>query len=394
MLIGGKAGKNRLDRRHHAVDAATIAMLRPGAVQALVVRDNLRKTNRITGRETDWKQYKGTNPDLFAVWTDQMKTLASLIQDELDLDRVPVFSPLRLRFGSSSGHKDIIRKFVDTKNKLLGEKKLGDAWSTEEIDRSATPAQWCALTQIRGVSGYSPLFGLEKDDERSVQIQGKTYDSSTRLNLFPIASPCVMVRDGYAELKESWHHARIFRCKQVLKSGKETTLFGVMRVYTVDLLRFKNDDLFTVSIPPQSISMRTANDKIRDALAKGDAEYLGWIVSGDELLLDISSQEGRKETIGEFLREYPDTSRWVISGFDSASTITLRPRGLSGEGIDNNASKAAAEILKGHGWRVSVDTVFNTCKATVIRHDTLGRERISSRAHMPICWSADNPLFQ
>ncbi len=97
-------------------------MLRPGVAQALVVRDNLRRTAQISGPRTeiDWKQYRGTNPGLFAEWQTQMEHLVDLVQSHLESGQVPVFEFLRLKLGSSSGHEDTIRP--------LEKARVGDAW--------------------------------------------------------------------------------------------------------------------------------------------------------------------------------------------------------------------------------------------------------------------------
>jgi CRISPR-associated endonuclease Csn1 len=378
-LIGDqnlKPGKNRLDRRHHAVDAATIALLRPGVAQALVVRDNLRRTAQIVGPrgKIDWKHYRGTNPGLFAEWQTQMERLADLVQLGVESDQVPVFEFLRLRLGSSAGHEDTIRP--------LKKLRVGDAWSTEQIDRSATPAQWVAFTRQ---PAFAPGKGLPADPERRLRVQGTWYDASDELSYFPTGAGCISVRGGYAELGASFHHARIYRCQQMLGSGKIKSFYAMMRVYQVDLLRHAHEDLFAVEIPPQAISRRAAEQRLRDALDHGDAEYIGWIVLGDELLLDMTSQHGRGQ-VGDVLAAYPGTTRWVCDGLFTESKLRLRPRGLSGEGVSDDAPDGVQKAIAGGGWQPSVDVVFGACKAQVIRRDILGRPRLKSERGLPTCW--------
>lgn len=370
-------GKNRLDRRHHAVDAATIALLRPGVAEALVVRDNLRKTANILGPSAniDWKGYRGTNPELFDEWQKQMERLVELVQAQLKSDQVPVFELLRLRLGSSSGHEDTIRR--------LDKRRVGDAWTMEHIDRSATPAQWVALTRQ---PDFMPGKGLPANRRRRLRVNGTWYDADDELAYFPTGAGCVAVRGGYAELGASFHHARIYRCTQRLRSGRSKTFFAMMRVYQVDLLSHAREDLFTVEIPPQAISRRAAEQRLRDALDEGRAEYIGWVVQGDELILDMTSQRGKGQ-VGELLEAYPAT-RWVCDGFFTESRLRLRPRVLAAEGLADNAPEGVQKIVAGGGWKPSVDVVFGTCGARIIRRDILGRPRLKSQRGLPTCWKA------
>jgi CRISPR-associated endonuclease Csn1 len=378
MLVGGKAGKNRLDRRHHAVDAATIALLRPGVAQVLAVRDNLRRTAQIQGPRTEirWKDYRGTDTALFNEWQVQMQRLADLVQDELETDRVPVFEFLRLKLGSSQGHEDTVRP--------LSKARVGDQWSMEQIDRSATPAQWVALTRH---PDFKPGFGLLANPTRRIRIHGTWYEADDEIGYFPTGAGCVAVRGGYAELGASFHHARISRCTKTSKSGVTKTFYAMMRIYQVDLLKHAHEDLFAVDIPPQAISRRAAEQRLRDALDTDEAEYIGWIVPGDELLLDMDSQRGKGQ-VGELLSLYPNTNRWVCDGFFTESRLRLRPRVLAGEGLPDDSPDGVLTIIARVGWRPSVDVVFGACSASVIRRDILGRPRLRSAKGLPVSWTA------
>jgi CRISPR-associated endonuclease Csn1 len=384
MLTGGKAGKDRLDRRHHAVDAATIAMLRPGVAQVLAERDSLRRAAQVEGPQTRirWKEHRGTDTVLFSRWQDHMLAMTDLLQQQIEADRVPVFEFLRLRLGSTQGHENTVRQ--------LRKARVGDAWSVEQIDRSATPAQWVALTRQ---PDFDPSSGLPADPKRTVRIHGNWYAADDRLSYFPTGAGCVALRGGYAELGAAFHHARIYRCAKRLKSGATRAFYGMMRVYQVDLLGHAGEDLFNIGIPPQAISRRTAERRLRDALDAGEAEYMGWIVTGDELLLNMESQR-RDGQVGELLSAYPKTNTWVVDGFYSESKLRLRPRGLAGEGLpDDDTTDAIKAILLGRGWVPAVDVVFGACAATVIRRDILGRPRLRSTKGLPVCWSASGDDF-
>jgi len=417
FLVGEQPGKNRLDRRHHAVDAATIAMVRQGAAQSMVTqqkarrddpsdldvpsilaeRDNMRRTYELTTHDYEkpkderprpaWTLYKGSNPELFDAWKEQMRNLADLIQECLTQDRVPVMEFLRLRAGNSAGHEDTIRETLKV--------RLGDQLPIALIDRSATPQQWIALTRH---PDFDKDHGLPSDPQRSIRVKDKWYEANDRLDFFPTGSGCVAVRGGYAELGSSFHHARIYRCRKKLRSGTET-FFAMMRVYNLDLLPFRdrNIDLFSVDLPPQSISQRTAEERLRQALSTGDAEYLGWIVPGDELLLDMSTQT--TGAIGTFLDQFPNTTHWVVQGLFAPSRLHLRPRYLSGEGaISVDAEQtdydariqmpaSSVKILNGQGYLPAVNVIFGKCHPTIIRRTILGHIRTASAAHLPVTWS-------
>jgi CRISPR-associated endonuclease Csn1 len=384
LLIGGQPGKNRLDRRHHAVDAATIALLRPGVAQVLAVRDNLRKTNRIDPEaEVDWRDYRGTDTVLFQTWTDHMVTLADLVQAHLDADRVPVFEFLRLKLGSSKGHEDTIRPTV--------KRRVGDELPAELIDRSATPQQWVALTRA---PGFDPAVGLPADASRRLRVKSRHLGPDDEIEFFPTNSGCIATQGGYAELGSSFHHARIYRCTKTLKSGKATTFYAMMRVYQTDLLPYRRDNLFEARLPAQSISCRAAEARLREAMSRDQAVYVGWVVPGDELRLDLSSKSGN-DKVGQFLAKYRSegeslVARWVLAGFDQTSVLTLQPRAFASEGLSDEVIDSIASVVN-RGWRVSVDTVFGACQATVVRRDVLGRPRLASAVGLPVTWTTVVP---
>jgi CRISPR-associated endonuclease Csn1 len=417
MLIGGNPGKNRLDRRHHAVDAAVIAMIRSGAAQSLVVQQKVRdigmdfdvaqvlaerasmhRQYELTTTEyannhderprPAWTLYRGSNPKLFETWQEHMTSLADLIQARLESDEVPVFEFLRLSVGSSSAHEDTVRQTLKI--------RLGEELSVEMIDRSATPQQWAALTRH---PDFDPKVGLLADPNRRIQIKGKWLDASDQIEFFPTGAGCIAVRGGYAELGSAFHHARIYRCVKTARSGKETIFFAMMRVYTVDLVAFRNcEDVFSVKLPPQSISVRSSEPRLREAFAFGQAEYVGWLVPGDELELDMSTQNSG--AIHEFLGQFPGTTRWVVKGFFAQAKLHLQPRYLAGEGsvsvLTNrpahdkrvSVSQSSFKILSGQGYTPSVNVVFNDCKATVIRRGVRGQVRTRSDSGLPMRWTA------
>ncbi|MDR2380695.1 MAG: HNH endonuclease, partial [Bifidobacteriaceae bacterium] len=370
-LIGGR-GKSRLDRRHHAVDAAVVALLRQSVATTLVERSNLRASQHITGKAETWKQHQGSDPAsraLFNRWLADMGRLSDLLVAALAQDRVPVMENLRLRLGSSAAHDDTIRK--------LEMRKVADALPAALVKRASSPALWCALTRQ---PDFHATDGLPPDPTRTIRVRGRNLGPNDQIGFFRTDSAAIEVRGGYAEIGNTVHHARIFR----VNSGKKS-FYGMVRVFQVDLASHRSEDLFAVDLPPQSISMRTAEPRTRAAILAGQAEYLGWLVEGDELLLKMDSQTSGQ--VGEFLQAYPETVRWRVAGFPAPSMLRLRPRQLAAEGLAEDAPESVRKIVDRPGWRPSVDVLFGKCRPTVIRRNALGRPRIESPDHMPVCWS-------
>ena len=188
------------------------------------------------------------------------------------------------------------------------------------------------------------------------------------------------MRGGYAELGSSFHHARIYK----IVGGKKP-VFSMMRVYTVDLLKYENEDLFAVELKPQTMTIRQCEPKLRKALAAGQAEYLGWLVVDDELLLDTTKFNTGQ--VANTQAELGKISRWRVDGFYDSTKLRLRPLQMSAEGINEEMSADVKKILDTPGWRPSVNKLFDLGKVTVIRRDALGRVRLSSNAHLPITWA-------
>ena len=379
-LIGEKGRKDRIDRRHHAVDASVVALMERSVAKTLAERSSLRWAQRLTGQEETWKQYTGLTVgarEHFETWRNHMLRLTELFNAKLTADEVHVVENLRLRLGSGNAHDDTIRKY-DTP-------RLGNGLSVNQIDRASSPALWCALT---GEEDFDAENGLPAREDRLIRVHGQELTSNDRIELFskkrgndakekPFGA--IAVRGGYAEIGSTIHHARIYRIE-----GKKP-VYAMLRVFTHDLLSHRHGDLFSAVVPPQSISMRCAEPKLRQAIAEGNATYLGWVVVGDELEINVSSFT--KDTIGRFLEDYPNTTRWRICGYDANNKLTLKPRILAAEGL-GNPSSAVSEIVEGKGWRVAIN-VLAKVQPTVVRRDALGRPRYSSRSNLPVSWTID-----
>lgn len=370
-FVDGK-GKSRLDRRHHAVDAAVVAFTSNYVAETLALRSNMKFDQELRRKAPQWREFTGSDHVHQVEWTKwkyRMQALAELLNNALVQDRIVVMHNLRLRLGNGAAHEDTIGKLTRI--------KVGDAISTTDIDRASSEALWCALTRD---PDFDPKTGLPENPNRTIRIHGTHLTASDEITVFPVAAASVPIRDGFAKLGSNYHHVRLFR----VPNGKKYNYF-LMRVYTIDLLKFRKEDLFTVELKPQTISVRKCLPKLREALANGTAEYLGWLVNDDELLIRASSASTEKP-IAKLQEHYGATKRWRFAGTDSESKILLRPLQLSAEGLPSDVEKDIREIVEKRGWRISINSLFNGARVTIIRRDALGRPRLYSAAHLPICW--------
>lgn len=371
-FIGGGGKKTRLDRRHHAVDAAVITMIDESVAKTLAERVEMRNSQRIGSSAETWKEHVGSSPAArtnFLDWQKRMHKLSELISLALDNDRIPVTENLRLRLGNGAAHDDTIRPLV----KL----QVGDELSVEQIDRAASPALWVALTNH---PDFDEKAGLPNDPSRRIRLHSQWLDATDQIEFFGSGAAAIKVRGGYAEIGGSIHHARVFK----IDDGKKVT-YAMLRVFTTDLLRHRHGDLFTAPIPPQSISMRTAESKLRQAIGNGTATELGWLVVGDELVLDVSSFNSGQ--IGGFLSEFPDQTRWKLDGIMAPDRMRLRPVLIASEGLSEENSDETRKIVDTPGWRPSLNVLFANGKPTIVRRDSLGRPRFESNANLPVTWS-------
>lgn len=369
-FVDGK-GKSRLDRRHHVVDAAVVAFTSNYVAETLALRSNMKFDQELRRKAPQWREFTGSDHVHQVEWTKwkyRMQALAELLNNALVQDRIVVMHNLRLRLGNGAAHEDTIGKLTRI--------KVGDAISTTDIDRASSEALWCALTRD---PDFDPKTGLPENPNRMIRIHGTHLAASDEITVFPVAAASIPIRDGFAKLGSNYHHVRLFR----VPSGKKYNYF-LMRVYTIDLLKFRKEDLFTVELKPQTTSVRKCLPKLREALANGTAEYLGWLVNDDELL--ISASASIEKPIAKLQEQYGPTKRWRFAGTDSESRILLRPLQLSAEGLPSDVEKDIREIVEKRGWRISINNLFNGARVTIIRRDALGRPRLHSAAHLPTCW--------
>ena len=356
-LIGGK-GKTRFDRRHHAMDALVIAMMNQSVSQTLALRVNMRESQRITGQEETWRNFygkPGQASERFEQWREGMLRAVELFNVALVENKIPFHENVRLRVGSSKAHGDRIRKFIHA--------KLGEPLSVAMIDRAETPALWTALTRL---PDFDFKEGLPEDDSRVIYLHGRKITANERLNFFGTSAACIKVRSGYANLKTSLHHARIYRI-----TGQKTR-YAMVRVFEADLLRMTHEDVFTAPLKESAISVRTAGSTIRKALREGTATQIGWLVRGDELLIENLRLEKGEAAV--LCAKYPQATSWSADGFEDNRRLKLRPLLLSTEGIPVDEDPVIVGTIK-DSWRASLDQLLSHANVTIVRRNALGEIR-------------------
>lgn len=396
--FAGASYKTRLDRRHHAIDAAVIAMMTQGAAQTLQIRRNLRASQNAVGYiepdEIAWRDYPAEHNAgyaAYAKWLDSMYKLLDLLNDALDNDRIPVIHAQRYSLGNSIAHDATIRPL----DRVL----LGSAISVETINKASTPALYCALTRL---PDYSAADGLPASENREISVNGIRYSAHDNITFFSGSSAQIAVQNGSADIGSAIHHARIYKCYKENKKGIRTYFYGMIRVFQADLLRAAHDDLFTCQLPVQSVSMRYADKKVVDAILSGRAEYRGYLVVGDEIEVEFNDQGNNaiasfKNFFEHELSVSPDVvNKWVVAGLMEPTKIRLRPSILSQEGMDRikEAHPVDASILHDvesifdKGWRMAVGTA-SKYKMRVVRRNVFGEKRYTSKKHMSVCWGFD-----
>lgn len=372
-FIGGHS-KTRLDRRHHVMDAVTIALMSQTVAQVLAERSNIRHAQRISGQRETWRDYWGST-DLekyrTGVWRNWMNRMKILFNEALAADAIPVTQNLRLRLGNAEAHDATIRPLI--------KKPVGAAWSVTEIDRAESPQLWCALTRE---PDFDSKQGLPENPDRRIRVKSTWFGSQDEVGIFNTGSAAMAVRDGYAEIGSTIHHARIYKIP-----GKKPS-FGMIRVFSCDLSGSRHADVFSVNLAPQSITMRTANKTVRTAVLNDAAEYLGWIVAGDEVELDIQKEVWQSGAISDLIEDFGAVRTWRVVGFNDPNRLKLRPTVLAGEGLKNTREvRAGTEEIIGpskRGWLVGLQTLMRSTTMTVVRRDSLGNRRAQSSTHLPI----------
>lgn len=378
-----KVNKTRFDRRHHALDATIVSTLSPMVAQALVVLDEKRQAQKREELE-GWQSERSDvmlGADLQAVyrrWISRAQELTKIIGDALNADRVVVMNPHRLGVSVGQLHKDTVLK--------LHRRPFGSAMTTDEIKRVVHREIYTALREIENRVAKKG-GGVEADETRELYLKGKgILKADDAVEFFPLKSTagCLRTSNGCVEMG-SFHHSRVY----AWKDAKGKIQFGQIRVYAGEMAKIgltKKVDLFTHPLPLWSESFRLSDDKVQNAIQRGQAVQIGWLAVGDEF--DFGTpQDVPGSGVKDFLTLYPET-KWSLEGMDAPSRLTLRPLYLSEEGLDDNSEVCVKKIVKRPGWLLTINVALNSQNLTIIRRTAIGAPKWKRQTgeHQPISW--------
>ena len=374
IRLRGSLDKSRLDTRHHAIDAAVLTLQSPAIYRVLLTRVNLKREHEVTGEAPEWRDYEGADQAekvLYRRWQKNIATLAELMRQEIENNRVPVTRPIRLRKSRGAVHDAKIQKPEKHPPMLWGE------WNSTAIDRVIDPELHLALRK---------LFTSTKS--KTITVDATTpglperYRSNSLIPLFAQDAPAMMSPRGIILIGKARHHARILTWNDPRKGPQ----LGIQRVFAAELGEMLKDassnDLFEAPIPFHTMSHRDLQPKVRAAVEQGLTRQIGWITLGDEIEIDPSDFAEDTTKFGKFLREFPEKN-WSITGLAKSRTLVLRPLMLSAEGVSPTNSPLTAEVLDG-GVEIHPSVLLSAPHTKVLRRTGLGRPRWDSGpAHLP-----------
>ena len=374
---GSKKKKERIDRRHHAVDALTLTSITPSVARVLIKRNDMRSADKLRNDpDKKYKDYYGNVGDEvnFKRWLDNSSKLAILGQQLLEKDGIPVCRQLRLRPQHGAVHLDTVQKMVH--------KRLGEAFSEEELKRVVDRNVYENLYEERITEGV-----LDARQDRTVYYGNhKELNASDYIELFPKQAAMLKVQNGAVELNYI-HHARVYAWHE-----KQKIRFGMIRVFLgeIAIMGFHKPgvDILTKEIPHWSESYRLADPNVIKHIEDGSARFIGWWAVGDEFVFPENKPlPGTSKQIENFSKVFPE-NRWTLAGLSEDSRLLLRPSYLAAEGLPENAEPDIQKIINRPGWRPTISVVF-TEDTYIIRRTILGSPRWRGEGHLPVSW---NPM--
>lgn len=365
--------KSRMDRRHHAIDAAVSAMLNTSVATTLAERDSMREAYFTAGQFPEWASHEGSTPAAqakFRLWKQQMGRLGALIAEKLEADDVVVMQPVRYSARLSKLHEDGRLPHMS--------RPLQTAWADEDMRRVVD----------RHV--YSQLVALGDDRNEFDSRREITLASGLRLRatdpvfMYPDKAARIQLpKHSSSKLGGSIHHARFY---EVIYKGKPR--LEMLRIWGADLFELPDGtagDLYTQPVHPMSAAVRrTSRTALRDALHAGEARQIGWLAIGDEIEIDPLDWTRGAGKFESLLRERP-TAHWQVVGIEQDDIINLRSMVLAAEGVTEATSPVIAEFLK-RGARISFNALFEKPGTRVVRRNALGVVR-DATGPLPSSWS-------
>ena len=351
--------KSRFDRRHHAIDATVLTSMRLGVAKTLKDRANLHRDNRYTGKDPEWKEYRGASQgeqEAFTRWQNRMEGLGELIKAAIENDAIPVVRPLRLSPRVGSVHADTVEPLV--------RKEIGEAFTKDEILRIVDRSLFLRMSSLAGDGD------LDTDPQRSAELR---WAPDRSVDLFPSNAAYLAVRHGAVAIGGTVKYARVYAWRT--KTGFD---YGMVRMYVGEFPKIgfsgPGVDIFTAPLPPYSQAIRTANPRLRKRIESGEARQIGWVATDDELELAPSEFAIGDTKMALFMQQLPE-SRWLITGFFDPTKFSIAPSYLASEGIDESTAESVASVVKANRIPLGVNVVLASANCTIIRRTVTGAPR-------------------
>lgn len=360
--------KTRLDRRHHAIDAAVLTTLNDSVAQTMGQRHRKRVANEFARDDEHWKDFEGVDAGHRAswlAWRERAGALAGLLVDAIQEDRIPVMRSLRLtpRFGAV--HADTVRPLVS--RPVVGE------WSLADVSRVADLGIRKRLVK---------LFEAGTLEEAGA-VRAALPEEISEVKLFAKDSAQIALRGGSAEIGASVHHARVY----AWRTQRGEINYGWVRVFAGEfpLIGFgPGVNVLTAPIPLWSQAMLKANRTLLKRIMSGEAVEIGWLTVDDELEFDASEMRFSTDKFGTLMQEVGDT-HWICTGFFTDVQISLVPSMLASEGADASLSEVARDVLVANRLPLSVNVAMSLPQLRVLRRTALGSPRWRG-THLPVSW--------
>lgn len=374
--------KSRLDRRHHAVDAAVLTSLNPSVARTLDLRSQYQRDNSFSKKNPEWRDFRGSTPSAqtkFGEWRERIAVLADRLEEVISADQIAVVRQLRLSPRVGSVHADTVTP--------LTYKSINDAFTQAEILRIVDTSLYLRMDELAAAEDLEP-------DPRRSELQRWAEDRPVAL--FPTNAAYLPVRKGAVAIGDTVKYAQVYAWR-----ANEKFNFGIVRLYVGEFPKIgfggKGNDFLTTTPPAFSQAMRTADARLRTRINTGEAKLIGWVATDDELEIDPEHFSKQDSKIGSFLQQSPEKS-WIITGFFSDSKLSIAPALLAYEGVTTAEEAASrpngppatpesiATVLKDNRIPLAVNVLLGSPNCTVIRRTVLGRPRWS-HAHLPTSWS-------
>lgn len=405
ILLRGNTDKNRLDKRHHAIDAAVLTLLKQTVAETLAMRESLRREEQDSQHPTGWKDFRGLTDGArfqYQRWLKSSRQLGDLITDAIDEDTIPVVKPLRLTPRQGEVH--------DASISAITTQPLEAEWTAEQIKRVVNRSIYLTLIHQLG-----PAKSLPADPNRTVTLpSGKTLAADEPVEMFTTNAASVRLSNrGSATIGTSMHHVRLYASPT--KNGKPH--YTMLRVFGAEfpwlMRRNKTKDVLHMPIPEESFTYRELPHSVKTKINAPNTQEIGWIVKGDEVEIDPTQHLNDNNKLAEFLHVLPER-RWRVSAFNSHKQLIIKPATLSAEGKDeiermNHFSEEEKAIIRKRvtgyhkrvqnklkwvppeGIQISPNVLFGQ-GAKIIRRNNLGTPQWKGK-HTPTSFTPNQRFY-